>query len=128
MPLESDPIGEARRNWEAHGWPASGAMVAATSIVRAQQLVVARIDAALAPFNLTILPIKAGKKVTRLRIGWWNKNKDEINAAWQELHRSKVGRRARISGQIEYVHEALPSENRLLRQYRIANAKDGEDL
>lgn len=59
MPLESDPIGEARRNWEAHGWPASGAMVAVTSIVRAQQLVVARIDAALAPFNLTLSRFEA---------------------------------------------------------------------
>jgi DNA-binding MarR family transcriptional regulator len=59
MALESDPIGEARRNWEAHGWPASGAMVAATSIVRARQLLVARIDAALAPFNLTLSRFEA---------------------------------------------------------------------
>jgi hypothetical protein len=77
---------------------------------------------ALAPFNLTVLPIKEGKKVARLRIGWWNKNKDEMNAAWQELHRPKVGRRARITGQVDHVqvHEALPSQNRMLREDRVA--------
>ena len=75
---------------------------------------------ALAPFNLSVLPVKEGKKVSRLRISWWNKNRDEMDAAWRELHQPKVGRRARISGQIEHVqeHDPLPSQNRLLRQQR----------
>jgi DNA-binding MarR family transcriptional regulator len=59
MPLDSDPIDEARRNWEAHGWAAGGAMVAATSIVRAQQLVLGQIDAVLAPHNLTLARFEA---------------------------------------------------------------------
>lgn len=36
---------------------------------------------ALAPFNLSILPVKEDKKVARLRISWWNKNRDEMDAA-----------------------------------------------
>lgn len=49
-----DPIAEARRQWVAHGWEdAAEGMAAVTSIVRVQQLLMARIDAALKPFSLT---------------------------------------------------------------------------
>ena len=56
---------------------------------------------ALAPFNMSVVPVKEGKKVTRLRVSWWTKNRHEMDAAFRELHRPKVGRRARISGQAE---------------------------
>jgi plasmid replication initiation protein len=83
---------------------------------------------ALAPFNITVLPVKSGKKVTHLRIGWWNKNKHEMDAAWQELRRSKVGRRARITGQIDHVqvHDAFPSQNRMLRRDRIVRGSSDD--
>jgi DNA-binding MarR family transcriptional regulator len=49
-----DPIAEARRQWEAHGWAdAAPAMAAVTSVMRAQQLFLARVDEQLAPFGLT---------------------------------------------------------------------------
>lgn len=49
-----DPITEARRQWVAHGWEeAAAGMAAVTSLVRAGQLVVARVEEALAPFDLT---------------------------------------------------------------------------
>ena len=49
-----DPIAEARRQWEAHGWgDAAPAMAAVTSVMRAQQLFLARVDEHLAPFGLT---------------------------------------------------------------------------
>jgi DNA-binding MarR family transcriptional regulator len=49
-----DPIEEARRQWVAHGWDdAADGMAAVTSVVRAEQLFRARIDALLAPFALT---------------------------------------------------------------------------
>jgi DNA-binding MarR family transcriptional regulator len=49
-----DPIVEARRQWEDHGWAAAApGMAAVTSIMRAQQLFLARVDQALAPFDLT---------------------------------------------------------------------------
>lgn len=53
-PLPVDPIAEAKRQWVAHGWiDAAAGMSAATSIIRAQQLMLARIDAALKPFSLS---------------------------------------------------------------------------
>lgn len=52
MSLDFDPIAEAARNWRERGWGAVEAMEAATSVTRAQQIVQARIDAALAPFDL----------------------------------------------------------------------------
>ena len=53
-PLPVDPIAEAKRQWVAHGWDdAAPGMSAVTSIIRAQQLMLARIDAALKPFSLS---------------------------------------------------------------------------
>lgn len=52
--LDSDPIDEARRQWIAHGWGAAAdGMAAVTSIVRAQQIVLQRIDTVLRPLDLT---------------------------------------------------------------------------
>ena len=52
--LPVDPIAEAKRQWIAHGWEsAAGGMTAVTSIIRAQQLMFARIDATLKPFGLS---------------------------------------------------------------------------
>lgn len=82
---------------------------------------------ALAPFNITILPVKSGKKVTRIRISWWNKNNEEMAAAWREVNRSKVGRRARITGQTDYVHDPMTSQNRLLRNGRVEFQKNVRD-
>ena len=49
-----DPIVEARRQWEDHGWTAAApGMAVVTSITRVQQLFQARVDQALAPFDLT---------------------------------------------------------------------------
>jgi DNA-binding MarR family transcriptional regulator len=53
-PLHFDPIAEARRQWQAHGWTeASDGMAAVTSVFRAQQIYLARIDAVLRPLDLT---------------------------------------------------------------------------
>ena len=51
--LPFDPIAEARRNWQAQGYGAVNAMSAATSLTRAHQIVLARINEALAPHGLT---------------------------------------------------------------------------
>jgi DNA-binding MarR family transcriptional regulator len=49
-----DPIAEARRQWEAHGWDdAAPGMAAVTSIMRAQQLFLAEVEHQLAAFELT---------------------------------------------------------------------------
>ena len=52
-PLRFDPIIEARRQWRRHGWDAAPWMAAATSIMRAQQIVLRQVDEALRPFGLT---------------------------------------------------------------------------
>lgn len=53
-PLPIDPLAEARRQWIAHGWTdAADGMAVVTSVMRAQQLLLARVDAALKPFRLT---------------------------------------------------------------------------
>jgi DNA-binding MarR family transcriptional regulator len=57
--MERDPLAEARRQWEAHGLPEPAAMEAATSIVRAQQLVVGAVDAAVRPLGLTFARYEA---------------------------------------------------------------------
>lgn len=73
---------------------------------------------ALASFSVTIVPVKTGKKVTHIRIGWWQKEKEELHAAWREVNRSKVGRKARISGKATTVTDPYPSRNRLARKGR----------
>lgn len=53
-PAALDPIAEARRQWVAHGWTdAAAGMTAVTSIMRAHQLMLARVDETLRPFGLT---------------------------------------------------------------------------
>jgi DNA-binding MarR family transcriptional regulator len=52
--LPFDPVAEARRHWDAHGWrDASGGMAVVTSIMRVQQIFLARADEILRPFDLT---------------------------------------------------------------------------
>jgi DNA-binding MarR family transcriptional regulator len=53
-PLPFDPIEEAQRQWDAHwGEDATAAMGAVTSIMRAQQILLARLNALLEPWDLT---------------------------------------------------------------------------
>jgi len=52
--LAFDPIAEAHRQWEARGWDtAATGMAVVTSVMRVQQLFMARADAVLRPFGLT---------------------------------------------------------------------------
>jgi DNA-binding MarR family transcriptional regulator len=52
--LGFDPIAEAERQWSAHGWPDQAAgMALVTSIMRLQQIFLARADAVLRPLGLT---------------------------------------------------------------------------
>lgn len=60
MTLGFDPIEEAGRQWRAH-WPASPvtAMMAVTSVMRAQQILLGRLNEALEPFGLTFARYEA---------------------------------------------------------------------
>ncbi len=68
-PLSFDPIAEARRQWLEREWEASSAMVATTSIMRAQQIVQRAVDEALAPFDLTFARYEALVLISFSRAG-----------------------------------------------------------
>ena len=52
--LGFDPIAQARRQWVEQGWPeAADGMAAVTSLMRAHQIVLARVEAALKPLGVT---------------------------------------------------------------------------
>lgn len=52
--LSFDPIAEARRHWERRGWEdAADGMAVVTSVMRAQQIFLARTEAVLRPMSLT---------------------------------------------------------------------------
>jgi hypothetical protein len=74
---------------------------------------------ALAPFNISVIPTKTGKRVTGIRVGWWRKSDDELRDAWAEAQRPKVGRRARIAGRVEHV-SPVPSVSAQARRDRLA--------
>jgi DNA-binding MarR family transcriptional regulator len=59
-PLRFDPIDEAGRQWRAH-WPDAPltAMMAVTSIMRVQQVLLSRLNEALEPFGLTFARYEA---------------------------------------------------------------------
>lgn len=52
--LSLDPVAEARRHWVDHGWGAAAeGMAAVTSLMRAQQIVLARVEAVLRDYDIT---------------------------------------------------------------------------
>jgi hypothetical protein len=62
---------------------------------------------ALSDFTVTIVPAKTGRRVTGVMIGWGAKDIEGRKAAYAELQRPRVGRKARITGTVE---EMLSSE------------------
>lgn len=67
--LPFDPIEEAHRQWVAHELPSPLAMAGTTSIMRAQQIVQARVDAALRPLGLTFARYEALTLLSFTRTG-----------------------------------------------------------
>lgn len=70
---------------------------------------------ALAPFGLSVVPVKQGKRVVQIKIGWWSKDGSALTDAWNEIQRPRLGRRARIDNTVEHVADPMPSISRLLR-------------
>ncbi len=87
---------------------------------------------ALAPYNISIIPIKEGRRVAQVRVAWWPKNELELREAFVESQRSKVGRRARIAGTAERVTpvrsvQAVARQARLERQRSLQPVIDVDD-
>ena len=58
--LPFDPIEEARRQWADHGWgEAADGMAAVTSVMRAEQIFLSRVDEVLRPIGLTFARYEA---------------------------------------------------------------------
>ncbi len=54
QPAKRDPIALARQNWERAGWGGvADGMVAVTSVMRAHQILLARVERALRPYGLS---------------------------------------------------------------------------
>lgn len=80
---------------------------------------------ALAPFNVTLVPIKMGRKVASIRVHWWRKTTEELQEAYKEAARPKVGRKARISGKTLNVISPIQSDR---RRSRVASMESENDL
>ena len=78
---------------------------------------------ALAAFEISVLPIKEGKRVAQLMVSWRHKDAAGLQAAMQEVESTKVGRKARISGTVETVLPPVPSIGRLMRTDRIQRVR-----
>lgn len=73
---------------------------------------------ALAPFNVSVLPTKTGRRVTGVKIGWFAKSNEELSNAWQEAQRSKIGRKARLAGKVDRVMSPSRSAGAIAREDR----------
>lgn len=63
---------------------------------------------AIASFGCHVEPIKVGRKIGQIRLAWWQKDISGLKDAYAELQRPRVGRKARISGEVENIM-GLPS-------------------
>ena len=82
-PLPFDPIAEASRQWSVRGWEkAAPGMAAVTSVMRAEQILLARVDEVLRPFGLTFARYEA------LTLLWFSQH--------GSLPLSKVGQRLQV--------------------------------
>ncbi len=110
-PLRFDPIEEARRQWVDHGWDdAADGMAAITSVVRAEQLFRTRIDALLAPFELSfarfeVLTLLSFTRAGKLPLG-------KIGVRLQVHPASVTNAVDRLEAQGFVTREAHPSDRR----------------
>lgn len=69
-PLPWDPIAEAHRQWRLHGWgEAADGMAVVTSIMRAEQLMLSRVQSLLKPLGLSFARYEMLRLLTFSRDG-----------------------------------------------------------
>lgn len=61
----------------------------------------------LGEYAIGVKPLKKGRRVTAIRLAWVEKDSDGKLAAWDELERPRLGRRARMRGDIERINSTL---------------------
>ena len=82
----------------------------------------------LADFGVKIEPIRQGGQqrgsVTGFRVAWWRKDLPDLQAAYRELKRVKVGRLARLRGAVETAHVAtIPTASPVIPEKVDATVK-----
>lgn len=55
--------------------------------------------------QIDLFRVHSRAPITKVTVAWWRKDADEQRSAIQELSRSKLGRKARLRGQVETVQE-----------------------
>ena len=58
---------------------------------------------AMAAFGVEVLLKKDRNKVVGMSLGWWQKDEKDLKAAYAEVQRPRVGRKARIEGNVEEI-------------------------
>lgn len=108
--LGFDPLAEAHRHWIDHGWgDAADGMMAVTAVMRAQQVLLQRIDAVLRPLDLTFARYEVLMLLSFTKEG--------------QLPMSKLGARLQV-----HPASVTSAVDRLERQrfvVRLANPRDG---
>jgi len=72
------------------------------------------------------LPVKEGKRVVQIKVGWMHKDPDALQEAIREVENTKIGRKARITGLVETIAPLAPpiqSIGRLMRTERIERSR-----
>ena len=117
MPSDNcDPIALARANWEQAGWgEVAGGMVAVTSVMRAHQILLARVEAALRPYDLSFSRFELLRLLAFTRAGALpiTKASDQL-----QVHVTSVThavRRLEASGLVERVPHPTDGRTTLVR-------------
>lgn len=79
----------------------------------------------MANFIVTVLPVKRGKKVEQLTVGWYRKDEAGLQSAQAEIDKAKKGRRERAASAEQLVLQLMPSSERLALQARKAARRAG---
>ncbi len=146
-PRSEDPIGEARRQWVAHGWDAAAdGMALVTSIARVQQLLMERIDAVLRPLDLSfaryevlmLLTFSSAGQLPMSRMGsLLQVHPTSVTSAVDRLERQGFVRRTRNADDRRQVLTSITDEGRavaarategLNREVFERPGIDGDDL
>ena len=141
------PIAEARKNWENAGWEAAAdGMALVTSIMRAHQVLLARVDTALAPFRLSfaryeVLMLLSFSQTGRLPLGKIGQrlqvqrrvaggrslpgiDDDVLGAAGPALVEVLHGRRHGVGGVAAHQDDDVGRGDVLQREVRVVDEQD----
>jgi DNA-binding MarR family transcriptional regulator len=123
-PLPFDPIAEARRQWDVHwGGAATPSMAAVTSVMRAQQIILARLNELLVPVDLTFARYEALMLLFYSRRGELplGKISDRL-----QVHRASVTNVVDKLVETGYVERIVPEQDRRAVLARIT--KEGRQV